>query len=74
MTFNIEWEILSIRRTVPLNSGIPRIFTGFEKKKLSRMSAILTSSLSISSSTLPSFLTLSLCSTNVVFPSDLILS
>ena len=44
------------------------------EKNLLKISAILTSSLTISSSILPSVSRFSLCSTNVIFSDDLILS
>ena len=46
IAFNIGWEILSAKVTVPLNSGIARLSTALEKNLLG-ISIAFTSSLTI---------------------------
>ena len=73
MVLKIGREILSAKGTTPWKSGIFRSITALEKNLL-KISAIFTSSLTISSSVLPSVSRFSLCSTNVIFSDDFILS
>ena len=73
MALNIEWEILSAKGTAGWKSGIFRSITVLEKN-LFKISAIFTSSLTISLSLLPSLSRVPLCSTNVIFWGNLILS
>ena len=67
------WEILSAKGTAPWKSEIFRSIAALEKN-LWKISAIFTSSLTISSSILPSASRVSLCYTSVIFSDDLILS
>ena len=69
----IEWEILSAKKTALCKPEIFRPLTALGKNLLS-ISTIWTSSLTTWSSMLPSVSRVSLCSANVIFSDYLILS